>query len=417
MSVYIVSHPFKFDFAENNPVFVIQNTASDLGGRKLAVRFGISYPDGGSAHTPLMTYDFDADGRVEVGTLILRNYFREAEVPNYDDVFVSRVIGNNTITYGIEFAEVVDGDEQNWRNGTQYQLCNGYVKPYMQVNNFPDWGANFIAKFESRAGIDFFGQDNNAVVKAPVDCEQYVYLRNYGASAATLATTVTLYHKDGTTTVLRGSDHVWFSNPSIPGKSLVRMRTDLAAFGVLGLMAAGVARYVVALGSLTRTYVVVSKPFNGRTFFVKNALNLYDSLWVSSGKRELSTSGDRVVYGGSDEYCIDDYEEVFTARTGLRKSSDLNRLAVCLRKDGNLLVSGEWADVISVVPGSFVLKDESEDLIEVEFQYKVVKRVARPYGGNEEGSGELTSDFVIGAHTVVNNVSFNERDNSNSIEI
>lgn len=413
MSVYIVSHPFKFDFAENNPVFVIQNTASDLGGRKLAVRFGISYPDGGSAHTPLMTYDFDADGRVEVGTLILRNYFREAEVPNYDDVFVSRVVGNNTIAYGIEFAEEVDGAEQGWRNGAQYQLCNGYVKPYMQVNNFPDWGANLVySRFESRLGVDFFGQDDNAVVKAPADCEQYVYLRNYGASAATLATTVTLYHRDGTITVLSGANNAGFSNPIIPAKSLVRLRTDLSAFGVLGVMAEGVARYVVELGTLVRTYVVVPKPYNGRTFFVKNAVNLYDSLWVASGKLELSTSGDRVVYGGSDEYCIDDYEEVFTARTGLRKSSDLNRLAVCLRKDGNLLVSGEWADVVSVVPGSFVLKDESEDLIEVEFQYKVVKRMARPYGGNEEGSGELTSDFVIGAHTVVDSISFNERDNS-----
>lgn len=413
MSVYVVSHPFQFDFAENNPVFVIQNSASDMGGRKLEVRFGIAYSDGSTAHTPLMTYDFDASGRVEVGTLILKSYFRDAETPNYDDGFVPRVIGNNTISYGIEFVEVVNGVRKQPHIGLTYQLCNGYVRPYMQVNNFPDWGANLVySRFESRLGVDFFGQDNNAVVKAPVDCEQYVYLRNYGASAATLATTVTLYHKDGTTEVLRGSDNVWFSNPSIPGKSLVRMRTDLAAFGVLGVMAEGVARYVVELGTLVRTYVVVPKPYNGRTFFVKNAVNLYDSLWVSSGKRELSTSGDRVVYGGSDEYRLDDYEEVFTARTGLRRDADLNSLAVCLRKDGNVLVSGEWADVVSVVPGSFVLMDESEDLIEVEFQYKVVRRVARPYGGNEAGSGELTSDFVVGAHSVIDSVSFNQRDNS-----
>lgn len=413
MSVYIVSHPFKFDFAENNPVFVIQNSASVLAGRKLEVRFGIAYSDGSTAHTPLMTYDFDSNGRVSVGTQILGSYFRDAEIPNYGDVFVPRVIVNNTIGYRIEYSEVVDGERRVTHLGSEYELSNGYVKPYMQVNNFPDWVVRHPhVRFDSYTGVDMFGQDADAVVKAPLDCEQYIYLRNYNGFSVTVDTNVTLYLKDGTSMVLRGSDGVWFSNPSLPAKSLVRLRTDLAAFGVLGLTAESVYKYKVDIDNLIRTYVVVPRPYNGGTFFVKNALNLYDSLWVSSGKRELSTSGDRVVLGGRDKYMLDDYEEVFTARTGLRRSGDLNRLSVCLRKEGNVLVSGEWADVVSVVPGSFVLMDESEDLIEVEFQYKVVRRVARPYGGNEEGSGELTSDFVIGAHSVIDSVSFNQRDNS-----
>lgn len=395
--------PFAIDFVENHPVFELQRWPS-ANGEQLRVKFKVTYPDGTVVYTPDMIYDY-VGNTVTVGTEILKHYFKPAEIPHYQDGFRARVLENNELSFSMLYSDF--NNSGRMPQTQSFTLVNGYVEPYRWVNNYPDWTPLSMSRFYNRSGIDIFGQDNNATVYTYRGCEQYLYIRNYGSSAIQLSTTLSVTNRNGIVSTSTPAAYPEFNNPTIPAKSVVRLRVDADAFGnALVYNINDVLQYTLSMSvggnTIARTFVFKETPYGAKFMLLKNKLNLYESYVVFDEKKELTVSGERTIQDALEMYQVSDTEQIYTARTGLLPSGEISLLDIALRKRGNLLLDGQWADHIAIVPGTWTVIDQREDLIEVEFQYKIVKREARCEGSFEidsSGNDDLEEGFVIGAHT------------------
>lgn len=395
--------PFAIDFVENHPVFELQRWPS-ADGEQLRVKFKVTYPDGTVVYTPDMIYDY-VGNTVTVGTEILRHYFKPADIPHYQDGFRSRVIENNELSYSMLYSDNNSSGRQP-ETGS-FTLVNGYIEPHRWVNNYPDWLPVSMARFYNRSGFDIYGQDNYATVYTYRGCEQYLYVRNYGSSAIQLSASLSVTSRNGTVSTSTTANFPEFNNPTIPANSIVRLRVDADAFGNALLYNINdvlqyTLRMIVGRYTIERTFILKETPYNAKFLLLKNKLNLYESFVVFDERKELTVSGERTVQDALEIYQISDTEQIFTARTGLLPEGEISLLDIALRKRGNLLINGQWADYIAIVPGTWTVIDQREDLIEVEFQYKIVKREARGEGSfeiNSSGNDDLEEGFVIGAHT------------------
>ena len=392
--------PFAIDFVENHPVFEIQRWPS-AEGVQLSIKFRITYNDGSTAYTPELIYNYQGN-TVNVGVDILKDYFKPTDIPHYQDGFVPRKICNNEISYVLIYGD------SNYANrlaeSESFKLVNGYVEPYRWVNNYPDWVCAQLTRFYENTGVDIYGQNNHETVYTYRGCEQYLYLRNYSSTSVQMSAALSVKHKDGTISTPSTAAYPEFNNPILPAESIVRLRTDIEAFGnAIVYNIKDILQYTISLScggrTITRTYNLQELPYNSRYLLMKNRLNLFESFVIFNVKKELTVSGERIVQNYLESYNVSDTEKIFTARTGLRTEKEISMLGVTLGKKGNMLVDGQWADYIAMVPGTWTIIDQREDLLEVEFQYKVVKREAREAGYREiNGTSDLSGEFVVGAH-------------------
>jgi len=395
--------PFAIDFVENHPVFELQRWPS-ADGEQLRVKFKVTYPDGTIVYTPDMIYDY-VGNTVTVGTEILKHYFKPADIPHYQDGFRARVIENNELSFVMLYSD--NNNSGRMPQTRSFILVNGYIEPYRWVNNYPDWTPLYMVRFYNRSGFDIYGQDNNATVYAYRGCEQYLYVRNYGSSAVQLSVSLSVTNRNGTVSTSTTANFPEFNNPTIPANSVVRLRVDADAFGnALLYNINDVLQYTLSLSvggnAIARTFILKETPYNAKFMLLKNRLNIYESFVVFDEKKELTVSGERTVQEALEMYQVSDTEQIYTARTGLLPEGEISLLDIALRKRGNLLLNGQWADYIAIVPGTWTVIDQREDLIEVEFQYKIVKREARREGAieiNSSGNDDLGEGFVIGAYT------------------
>lgn len=395
--------PYPIDFVENQPAFLLQRwpSAEDV---QLKVWFTITYSDGSTVNTPHMIYDY-VGNEVSVGVGFLKHYFKPADVPYNQDGFSPRVVEHNSFSYVMHYIDTVSYGRTRDYVTSSFTMINGYVEPYRWENNFPDWESLHLERFYSRTDVDLWGQNNNDTVHVFRGCEQYIYVRNYRSNPVVPSVTLSILTRTGISMVINPG--TGFSNPTIPGNSLVRLETDIAAFGNIGCPAANILQYTVTFmisgESLSRTYILHEPPYNAQHMLFLNNLNLYEMFVIFNMKKELSTSGDRSVRNEMEIYRMSDTERIYTARTGMRPADEIRMLDSALRKTGNMLLNGQWSDYITVVPGTWTITDQKEDLLEVEFQYKIVKRVAREAGTREVGgSSDLTGEFVVGAHARIN---------------
>lgn len=401
--IQVRKKPFAIDFVENHPVFELQRWPS-ADGEQLRVKFKVTYPDGTVVYTPDMIYDY-VGNTVTVSSEILKHYFKPADIPHYQDGFRARVIENNELSFSMLYSDNNNSGRQS--ETESFTLVNGYIEPYRWVNNYPDWTPLSMVRFYNRSGFDIYGQDNNATVYAYRGCEQYLYVRNYGSSAVQLSASLSVTNRNGIVSTSTPDTFPEFNNPTIPAKSVVRLRVDADAFGnALLYNINDVLQYTLSLSvggnTIARTFILKEMPYNAKFLLLKNKLNLYESFVLFNEKKELTVSGERTVQEALEMYHVSDTEQIYTARTGLLPEGEISLLDIALRKWGNILLNGQWADYIAIVPGTWTVIDQREDLIEVEFQYKVVKREARGEGSfeiNSSGNDDLGEGFVIGAHT------------------
>ena len=127
----------------------------------------------------------------------------------------------------------------------------------------------------------------------------------------------------------------------------------------------------------TRNYIVKSFDYGFHSFLMLNAMNLYETLVVEDLVREENTEGERRVIAGHDSYGTTDRQTVFTARCHPRNAKGLKQLRTALAKQDNMLLEGEFAWYIDMVPGSVTTSDESEDVLSCEFKFRLREKINR----------------------------------------
>lgn len=321
--------------------------------------------------TPKLYFDDNA-GSVCIVTDMLKSYFGKPNIPQISD----NITENCTrllINARLLFAEMVAGEVGVVKTSPFITLVKGTLEPYCAANNIPDWQSADDRKFILKDDVDIFGQNNNDTVKTDIRTEQYLYVANFtNSDIANVPLTLT-------TMAIDGEETETVSNITFPANTVMRLSVGAEALGIDNMQ--GLLSYSVAIthGSTTvaRNFAIVPRQYNARTFLLENHVGVYESFVFSNLSVEKSTNGERAVKHDIERYILDDSNHQFTARTGLRTAKELRILEQALDKDNNLLLDGQYAWRISIVPGSYNVLDEKEDLIEVEMQFVLTEKINR----------------------------------------
>lgn len=322
-------------------------------------------------HTPKLYFDDNA-GSVRIGTDMLKAYFGKPDIPQISD----NITENCTrllLKARLLFAEMVDGEVGVVKTSPFITLVNGTLESYCAANNIPDWQSTDDRKFILKNNIDIFGQNNNDIVKTDIRTEQYLYVANF-TSGDISNVPLTL-----TTMSIDGEETETVSNFTFPANTVTRISVGAEALGIDNKQ--GLLSYSVSIthgsANIARNFAIVPRQYNARTFLLENHVGVYESFVFSSISVEKSTNGERAVKHDIERYILDDSNRQFTARTGLRTAKELRLLEQALDKDNNLMLDGQYAWRISIVPGSYTVLDENEDLIEVEMQFVLTEKINR----------------------------------------
>lgn len=349
---------------------------------KYLVKFGTS-----SSSTPYLFFD-GSNGKCEIGTRILEPFFKSPDVPPYQQPVGSYVCNNAILTATLLFADQTDQQVGFVKQSNEILLINGKLDDYCQKNNIPDWASLNDEKFWMKNGIDIFGQNQDDTIKTDIFTEQFLYISNFTNNTIHSRFVANAIRKDGST------DRTSIITLSFPAKTISRVPVSLQAIGFSNM--SDIIAYDVAISQnsssvIRRRFTIVPRKFNAKTIFILNEMNLYESVVVEDVKCESTTSGNRIVRNFSDSYLIDDNITVYSAKGTQRPGRELSLISKALDKVGNLLLDGEYAMEISILPGSFIVSDDAEDLLRFEFQFTICNKFNR----NKSSVSILNSNEVL----------------------
>lgn len=324
----------------------------------------------GEERTPAMFYD-DNDGDVTISTEMLKPYFGTPDIPSFGESAGSKPCPHAAIRARLLFAESENGKVGVVKQSDEITLIRGRIEQYCADNNIPDWDSNTADKIYLSTGLSIFGQDNGDTVKTDIRTEQYLYVANFTDNdIANVPVTLTKHSANGSETTTAAT-------VTFKAQTVSRVAVGAAALGIAAQ--SGLLWYSVTIGTtgITRTFLIVPRPYHAKTALLQNRVGLYESFVFDNVAVEITTNGERAVTNRADRYIIDDTTRVITARTGLRTEKEIRRLEKALASEHNLLLEGQYAWRISIVPGSYTVVDETADLIEVEMQFLLTEKVNR----------------------------------------
>ena len=369
--------------------------------------------------TPEMLFE-ESGGDVHVSTDIIRAYMPKPDIPGWGEFFTAKPCPNATakarLYYGEMYADRTlqlsvasdagnpaanfaikpkrtdDGIAlRNLMRSNEITLVNGELQEHEFQNNIPDWETDDKTHFYLRTGIGIFGQDDNETVLTPHGTEQYIYVYNFGNSDVTARVQAFATLADGTT-----DDDMEDENVTLrPGVNRITVRVDDS-----DVVSVRVEVSVNSTVKAVRNYILKAFDHGFHTFLMLNALNIYETLIVEDLAREENTEGERRVIAGRDSYGTTDRQTVFTAKCHPRNAMGLKLLRTAFAKQENLLLEGKFAWHIDMVPGSLTVSDESSDLTECEFKFRLREKTNRAPQIIDVGGEINMSEQLVATDTV-----------------
>lgn len=331
--------------------------------------FSVLKTDGSTLMSPEMTFE-DSNGTVRVLTDVLQPLFNKPDIPAFNEKDTVRHCDSATLTarlYALEMHSDYLHESPTIRtilHSRKIILVNGKVQQYAAINNLPDWRSVDPKHLHLKTGLDIFGQDNNDNITCPPGSVQYLYVYNYGETTLTCNLKSSTVAYDGTT-----EDGEPISLSISPGVS--RVSVSIPESGV-------VSKKVWLEGTgISRTFTLRDFEYGFHTFLMLNSLNLYETFIVEYLAREEQTDGERRVFAKVDSYTTTDSQTVYIARCTPRNANGLKLLRSAFAKQHNLLLEGEFAWYIDMLPGSLQTSDEGADLMEAEFKFRLRDKVNR----------------------------------------
>jgi len=327
----------------------------------------------GKTHTSPKMHMEDSDGNVRLSCSMASAYFPKPDIPSIGNLFESVPCPSATVKtrlwFGEMYADTYDGEPtlRTLSRSPLITLFNGKVNQYAADNNFPDWTACNNDHLHLKAGIDILAQDNDDTLIVPPGVEQYIYLYNYSAANMAARIQVAAVFADGTT------DDDWVDeNLTItPGVNRIAMKEDDAVAWNVTISDNTYNRII------TRHYIVRQHDHGFHTMLLLNSISLYETFIVEDISRDEQTEGDRRIVAGRDQYGTTDRQTVYTAKCHPRNASGLKLLKTAFEKQDNLLLEGNFAWYLDMIPGSLTVSDESASVMEAEFKFRMREKVNR----------------------------------------
>lgn len=315
----------------------------------------------------------DSDGDVRVCCSMAAAYFPKPDIPGANELFEAKACPSATIKtrlwYGEMYADDADSEPtlRTLSRSSLITLFNGKVNQYAADNNFPDWAACNNDHLHLKGGIDILAQDNGDTLIVPPGVEQYIYVYNYSAANMAARIQVAAMFADGTT----DDDWVDENLTIVPGVNRIAVKEDDAVAWHVTITEYTFHR------TITRHYIVKEHDNGFHTMLLLNALSLYETFIVEDLSREEQTEGDRRIVAGRDRYGTTDRQTVYTAKCHPRNANGLKLLKTAFEKQDNLLLEGNFAWYLDMIPGSLTVSDESADMLDAEFKFRLREKVNR----------------------------------------
>lgn len=351
----------------------------------------------GTYSTPAMYYE-ESDGDVHVGCDIVSAWFGKPDVANPDEFFTSVPCKHATLKAQLFFGEMYaeNGDStalKTMAQGKRITLVNGKLDDYAYQSNMPDWNTADNTHFHLKTGVAIFGHDEGDTMLCPTGMEQYIYVYNYSASNVTARLIEGVTFADGSADADWNDENVTL----VPGLNRITVKesdADVVKWKVT----------ILNLGSNdtidVRTFVVKPYDHGYHTFMLLNAMNLYETFVVEDLSREEESDGERRIIAGRDSYGTTDKQTIYTAKCHPRNANGLKLLRTAFSKQDNLLQDGIHAWYLDMIPGSLVVSDESADIIEAEFKFRLREKISRKPQVISTTSEDFEAAQVVQADTV-----------------
>ena len=324
----------------------------------------------GEISTPYMYLD-DSASSVNVSTRILQPYFRVPEVPLQGETVSAIACRHNLMKVALLYGEMYDngnGNSVKWlRLSDEVVLINGKLPDYEFKNNIPDWKSANNDRFYQSSGLDIFGQNNDDFVYTERSVEQYLYVSNFTSDSIEKTITMTVT-RDGE------GDTSYSMSLVFGAMGIYRIPISLHAFGVHD--SGNVISASITLDNIRRELIFAPYEYGFSTFMMLNSMNLYEPFVVDSIAEEIRTDGERV-RKYEDSYITTGREVVFTANVGWRDKRSLEILRSAYGKQHNIILDGDFAWYIDMIPESIVVNDDNEDVLNVSFKFRKRKYVNR----------------------------------------
>lgn len=332
---------------------------------------------------------------IEIGTSILKPYLEERnDLPGYETYKAMR---SNSLKYKLiaqtedventtqgesflqnepviflpmqnnitDFRRKITYEEAGGFVSKKMEIVNGIIEKSRYINNFADWDLEIMGAISEQTDIIIWGQENNITKKIyePID---WLYVRNPTDNNIPVTLTIKYTTTNNTEEITQ--------QLQIYAQRLMQFRILPANTAIqLEMQDIALKKIEVKVESenetVKRKYIFIPKPFNAKTLYLKNRLNLYETFYIESSAKEVETNAEEVMIDETWQYVGHAKKEIYIARTGYRNPKELKLLEAAVDKKYNYIVENGKRVEIHILPETIRTVDENEDMLETEFKY------------------------------------------------
>lgn len=371
MSVTVIDTPYTISWARNQNALTLLCTIGTKKNYAIAARVSVwvnNYNSVSEYQSEVMVLHPDSDNRVRITLDMLAGFSVQPDLP---DNGAFSLLTNAVLKYQVQYAEMYGSPIPTIRTWhadiMRYAVCGEIAERYARLN-MPDWKSGMERPIvESTTLFWIVGEDTG--IEAAIRRSQPVYL--YGLwykgelSSQTLTVTVRVTSPSltnpivNTYSVTNGSMYRLDVSPNMLGLN------DSCLYYTVSINSTG--------GSWNRTFRIVPDGYNDQYMLLQNKYGVLLPWVCHELKRELVLDTENVRVGRLHYSDLKDVCEKYTAFLPMLTYNEAKQLARCLGQRYHYIKSGfAWLRIV-VEPESYVVREETENMVKVSFAFRFVE--------------------------------------------
>lgn len=322
-----------------------------------------------------MVFYPDSDGYLDIPLDLLSGFIPQPDVPNTDATASGwMLLTNALIKYRLNIGEMWGESKpvvQNWvslpsSNGWNYAVCGEEADRFARLN-LPDWRSSETQFSETNNIFWVIGEDNLLSMRVCLNQAEYVYglwfdpTQNIGTNAATKTVNMIVIAGGVTTT----------ASHTVRNGEVYRIPVGPAALNITA--PCYTVRFTVGLYSWERTFIVQPDFYNPTHLLLQSKYGVLRSFVVPEVRHDITTEAEILSVDKRRYIDITENGESYIATTAQMTRSEARRLAQCLPHEYHYVRCGTAWLRITIEAGSFVVFDDGEDMVRIEFTYRFVE--------------------------------------------
>ncbi|MFZ4412925.1 MAG: hypothetical protein ACOYOV_07565 [Bacteroidales bacterium] len=314
--------------------------------------------------TSLHNVDDAAECNILPG-LLLAKYFSDIDLPTYNQTAIKKV-SKVAKRFYVKLAEMFEGSVKSVVTSGMFYAVDGKINSDLFSDIF-----DFITA--AAANKYYLLDPSVAKIETWSDAQQFLYFVNSMANIA-ITHKIKLYYTDGTNTTMTKETFAGV----LKGECLIVP----AGFSQLNLQAVVPAKECykyevwlenagVVIGKVI-SYYLVPKPLYGREFWFKNSMGGMEALLCEKQIHKLDIKRSELLSNNNYATDIDEINDSYECITGNKTMREIEHIAEFVASKKTYLLQKGIVYEVALEQGSYTLADETEDLYNYKFKYRVM---------------------------------------------